>query len=207
MDDIIEYLTSFIRKTVFKWTSKFYYNIDFLENKNNTYEFLVEFSAPTKLNPIPKAKVKVFFTCKELPEGDFDTTFRFENQSLVHKLDNSIRCSQIEKWIERLLKEKEITRDVLFLGTEFEAERIKNDKMDVIFQEAVMNPVALELRKLNESLLSASIDYTKSESSIDDRTLDLLKNTMFDFFRTFDKNDMGVVSFQECKEVILFFSR
>jgi len=62
--------------------------------------------------------------------------------------------------------------------------------------------VALELRKLNESLLSASIDYTKSESSIDDRTLDLLKNTMFDFFRTFDKNDMGVVSFIECKEVL-----
>lgn len=64
-----------------------------------------------------------------------------------------------------------------------------------------MNPVALELRKLNESLLSSSIDYTKTESSIDDRTLDLLKNTMFEFFRTFDKNDMGVVSFQECKEV------
>jgi len=95
---------------------------------------------PTKLNPVPKAKVKVFFTCEESSEQDFDITYRFENQSLVHKLDNTIRSSQIEvrmnnllilnnffkKWIERVLSEKELTRDVLFLGTEFEAERIKN---------------------------------------------------------------------------------
>ena len=65
-----------------------------------------------------------------------------------------------------------------------------------------MNNVALELRKLNESLLSSSIDYTKSESSIDDRTLDLLKNTMFEFFRSVDKNDIGVVSFQECSQIL-----
>jgi len=36
---------------------------------------------------------------------------------------------------------------------------------------------------------------------MDERTLDLLKNTMFDFFRGVDKNDMGVVSYQECNEV------
>ena len=71
----------------------------------------------------------------------------------------------------------------------------------MIFQDAVMNSVALELRKLNESLLSSSIDYTQSEASIDEKTLDLLKNTMFDFFRVVDKNDMGVVSYEECSEV------
>ena len=58
--------------------------------------FTVEFSLPTKLNPVPKAKVKVFFTCKEISEQDFDITYRFENQSLVHKLESTIRSSQIE---------------------------------------------------------------------------------------------------------------
>jgi len=64
-----------------------------------------------------------------------------------------------------------------------------------------MNSVALELRKLNESLLSSSIDYTHSEASMDEKTLELLKNTMFEFFRGVDKNDMGVVSYEECREV------
>lgn len=66
-----------------------------------------------------------------------------------------------------------------------------------------MNSVALELRKLNESLLSSSIDYTQSEASMDEKTLELLKNTMFEFFRGVDKNDMGVVSYEECREVNL----
>ncbi len=58
--------------------------------------FVIEFSLPTQLNPIPKAKVKVFFTCTERSETDFDITFRFENQSLVHNLKNTIRHSQLE---------------------------------------------------------------------------------------------------------------
>ena len=56
----------------------------------------MEFSLPTQLNPIPKAKVKVFFTCKERSDADFDITFRFENQSLIHNLKNTIRHSQLE---------------------------------------------------------------------------------------------------------------
>lgn len=66
----------------------------------------------------------------------------------------------------------------------------------------MLNPVTIELKKLNDSLLSNSIDYTKSESSLDERTLELLKNTMYDFFRSVDKEDVGVVSYDECREVI-----
>jgi len=66
-----------------------------------------------------------------------------------------------------------------------------------------MTQVSKELKRLNESLLSNSIDYTKSESSFDERTLDVLKKTMFDFFRSVDKQDLGVVSYKECAEVNL----
>lgn len=105
------------------------------------------------------------------------------------------------------MKEKALTCQVLFLGTEFEAERIKNDKIGDVFKEVILDPVSIELRKLNESLLSSSVDYVKTESSLDERTLEMLRATMFDFFRSVDKNDMGVVSYEECSEVFILSYR
>jgi len=121
---------------------------------------------------------------------------------LIHKIDRTIRPTQIEAYIYKILNEKILTRDILFLGTEFEAGRIKDNRVDDVFHETIMNPVARELKKLNESLLSSSIDYTKSESSFDEKTLELLKRTLFDFFRGIDKNDLGIVSYKECAEVL-----
>lgn len=41
----------------------------------------------------------------------------------------------MEKWIEKYLDKKAMTSKILFLGTEFEASRIKDERLDKIFDE------------------------------------------------------------------------
>ena len=62
--------------------------------------------------------------------------------------------------------------------------------------------IAIDIRKLNESLMN-SIDLNSSStlSSLDDRSLETLKKTLFELFRSNDKQDLGVVSYKECQEV------
>ena len=49
--------------------------------------------------------------------------------SLLKKKNN------IQKWIEKFLEKKAMTSRILFLGTEFEASRIKEQRLDRIFAE------------------------------------------------------------------------
>mmetsp|Transcript_2479 Transcript_2479/g.2110 ORF Transcript_2479/g.2110 Transcript_2479/m.2110 type:complete len:81 (+) Transcript_2479:42-284(+) len=78
-DQKIEELTNHIQRIVFNWTSKFYYHTTFLETYGGEYRFVTEFSLPTKLNPVPTAKVKVFFFVIDLGDGDSTITYKFEN--------------------------------------------------------------------------------------------------------------------------------
>ena len=54
--------------------------------------YAVEFSKPDKLKPIPEGTVKVFFdiTVGETPE-EYDIEFNFENESLKHRIDSTMR--------------------------------------------------------------------------------------------------------------------
>lgn len=56
------------------------------------YRYYVEFSKPDKLRPIPEGTVKVFF---DLTIGDnvedVDIEFNFENESLKHRMDSTMR--------------------------------------------------------------------------------------------------------------------
>ena len=54
--------------------------------------YYVEFSKPSQLRPIPEGTVKVYFdiTVGETPD-DYDIEFNFENESLKHRIDSTMR--------------------------------------------------------------------------------------------------------------------
>ena len=61
----------------------------------------VEFSKPHATKPIPEGTVKVFFNIIQLQSenGDdngYEIEFNFENESLKHKLNNTMRKNMFE---------------------------------------------------------------------------------------------------------------
>lgn len=54
--------------------------------------YYVEFSKPDKLRPIPEGTVKVFFDITMGDSADdYDIEFNFENESLKHRMDSTMR--------------------------------------------------------------------------------------------------------------------
>ena len=52
----------------------------------------MEFSKPDKLRPIPEGTVKVFFDITVGETSDeYDIEFNFENESLKHRIDSTMR--------------------------------------------------------------------------------------------------------------------
>jgi hypothetical protein len=65
----------------------------------------VEFSKPHQLKPIPVGTVKVFFSIIEKANLELIVEFNFENESLKHKLDSTMRTNMIEVSKSTLLLE------------------------------------------------------------------------------------------------------
>ena len=61
------------------------------------HRYYVEFSKPDKLRPIPEGTVKVYFdiTVGETA-GEYDVEFNFENESLKHRLDSTMREAKFQ---------------------------------------------------------------------------------------------------------------
>ena len=57
-----------------------------------SFRYFVEFSKPDKLRPIPEGTVKVFFDITVGDNaGEYDIEFNFENESLKHRMDSTMR--------------------------------------------------------------------------------------------------------------------
>lgn len=55
---------------------------------------MAEFSLPTPSFPCPRATVKVYFYIPDLTDpSEKKMSFRFENDSLIHYVDKTIRLS------------------------------------------------------------------------------------------------------------------
>ena len=54
--------------------------------------------------------------------------FNFENESLRHSIDYTMRKNMFEKWIDRVLENKVKIKQVLHLGTEFEYSRTVDEE-------------------------------------------------------------------------------
>lgn len=103
-----------------------------------SFRYYVEFSKPDKLRPIPEGTVKVYFdiTMGDGPD-EYDIEFNFENESLKHRLDSTMREAKfqvskpvfmtlvlnVQSWIDRVLENKHKIKQLLHLGTEFEYTR------------------------------------------------------------------------------------
>lgn len=64
---------------------------------------------------------------------EYEVEFNFENESLKHKLDNTMRTNMFQSWIDRVLENKHKIKQQLHLGTEFEYTRQvdkKNNPVD-----------------------------------------------------------------------------
>jgi len=99
---------------------------------SNRFSFEVEFSKPLVNKPIPEGTVKVFFSIIETGASQWIVEFFFENESLKHKLDSTMRTNMFEKWIDRVLENKLKIKSELHLGTEFEYTRTVDEKGKIV---------------------------------------------------------------------------
>lgn len=96
--------------------------------------------------------------------------FRFENDSLIHKPNHTLRIPLMEKWIEKILHKKAMTSKILFLGTEFESTRIKDERFDKIFEEMNKKVDHKEEKYLSSNLLTTEDELMTSEAFVDENT-------------------------------------
>ena len=104
--------------------SKVYINQVFLtEATEDMYSFKVEFSKPRNNHPIPAGTVLVFFYVYEDDKAETVVEFNFENESLRHRIGQSMRGNMYESWINNVLEKKLKVKTELHLGTDFEFSR------------------------------------------------------------------------------------
>lgn len=74
--------------------------------------YFVEFSKPDKLRPIPEGTVKVYFdiTVGDGPD-EYEIEFNFENESLKHRLDSTMREAKFQ------VSNKMVLAEVILLNT------------------------------------------------------------------------------------------
>ena len=85
-----------VKSIVNEWSKIYINQVFFLENRVNVWQYEVEFSMPKNMTPIPVATVKIYFSVIDTEQIDDDGTdlnrfqyeFNFENESLIHKLDD-----------------------------------------------------------------------------------------------------------------------
>ncbi len=151
----------------------------------------MEFSKPHHLRPIPESTVKVLFQIIEKANGENIIEFNFENESLKHKLDNTMRTNMFQSWIDRVLENKLKIKTQLHLGTEFEYTRTVDEKGKTVdpfvpkFDIMKVKDLAKEMRK------SQKIDVESP------RFIDTLKRALFEMFQAADKDNSGDLSYQE----------
>ncbi|CAK61582.1 unnamed protein product (macronuclear) [Paramecium tetraurelia] len=200
MTDLLERSIHLINNFVSQWTKKYLYYTSYIEETSSGHTFMTVFSLPTPSNPIPVATVKVYFYIPDLTDPSERTmSFRFENDSLIHLVNRTIRISQMEKWIETILARKDRTCRIMFLGTEFEQTRIINKRMDEVLYEKqpeqekenlVVQPELLE----HDQELVNQFTITEEEKI---REIKMLTELLYQCFRQIDKDDMGVISYEE----------
>ena len=112
-----------VSKLVNAWTEVYTIQIFFLTNVGNVWQYEVEFSKPKQHKPIPEGTVKVYFSVMEVEGGSHEVEFNFENESLKHRIGNTMRAKKYESWIDTVLEKKLKIKGELHLGTEFEHTR------------------------------------------------------------------------------------
>lgn len=134
--------------TIKNWTQKYAYKIYVKgkdeEKRENYYDVVFFHQKPNE--SIPSCTVNVYITITELEQISFDEiesgssedekyflSFRFENENLTRTLDMNLH---FEKWIDKLIKDKEKLRNHMDLSSEYMKTRfvkpLKEEKVEEI---------------------------------------------------------------------------
>jgi hypothetical protein len=116
-----------VQNMVNEWSKVYINQVFFLEQVGNIWCYQVEFSKPKNVKPIPEGTVQVYFNIIETYNGDTEVEFHFENESLKHKIGNTMRGNMYEHWVDNVLEKKLKVKTELHLGTEFEHTRFVDD--------------------------------------------------------------------------------
>ena len=158
------------------------------------FSYEVEFSKPHPLKPIPEGTVKVFFALIELADGQTAVEFNFENESLRHQLDSTMRTNMFEKWIDRVLENKLKIKSQLHLGTEFEYTRTVDDKGKVV-DPFVPKFDIMKVKDLNKEVRKSQKVNVESP-----RFVGTLKRALTEMFEHADRDQSGFLSYEEFTE-------
>lgn len=171
------------------WTSKYLSNITLVDSTTPEQIYMVEFSLPTSDKPIPIATVQVYFYVE--PTTPLQIKFKFEKDSLIHSVNQTIRSTQMENLIESLLHKKLLIREnVFYLGTDYEVTRVKDKRQDRILEIKEI-PIEEEYVFIAPELLADQ----KRSIEMDSRTLTRDHTKMvYDSFVAIDKDGLGVVT-------------
>jgi len=90
-----------VRNIVSEWSKVYINQVFFMREYANILQYQVEFSKPHQTKPIPEGTVKVYFNLIQLSsdaddDSGYEIEFNFENESLKHKLNNTMRKNMFE---------------------------------------------------------------------------------------------------------------
>ena len=85
-----------VQTMVDDWSKVFTNQVFFNNQEGNIWCYEVEFSKPKLIKPIPEGTVKCSFFVTDMGDGTHDMEYNFENESLRHKITNTMRSSMYE---------------------------------------------------------------------------------------------------------------
>jgi len=162
--------------------------------------YVVEFSKPLVTKPIPEGTVRVYFSVIEAESGSHEVQFNFENESLIHKANNSMRGNMYEKWINFVLEKKLKVKTELHLGSEFEHTRFvgPDGKMKDPFVPA------FDIQKVKE--LGSEKRESQKINVESPRFISTLKRALEEMFESMDKDKSGMLSYNEFRDAFRVLS-
>ena len=120
--------------------------------------------------------------------------FNFENESLKHKLDQTMRTNMFEKWIDRILENKLKIKSQLHLGTEFEYTRTVDEK------NKIQDPFVPKFDIMKVTELSREIRKSQKVNVESPRFISTLRTALTEMFEEADKDKTGSLSYAEFYE-------
>ena len=127
----------------------------------------------------------------EKANGDPFIEFNFENESLKHKMDNTMRVNMFESWIDRVLENKLKVKTLLHLGTEFEYTRTVDEKGKTV------DPFVPKFDIMKVKDLQKEQRKSQKVNVESPRFIKTLRRALFEMFQTADKDKSGKLDYQE----------
>jgi hypothetical protein len=196
-----------VREIVNEWSRIYINQVFFINSFGNVYKYVillilsyeVEFSKPAILKPIPESTVKSEFFITEKSNGEKNIEFNFENESLRHQLNHTMRTNMIESWIDRVLENKLKVKSLLHLGTEFEYTRTVDVNFVSKFQDKgkVIDPFVPKFDITKVKDLSKEVRKSQKVNVESPRFVRTLRSALNEMFTEADVDKSGALSYEE----------